>query len=119
MVIMDGNMKNHRDVCLATHAGYAEYHGLPDMVQTGCPNTPDYKSRFCSLHKPSAPGGSSSTVDKMIIGSRSTRQGKTYEVRVLDSTVCEPLLGNWDLRTLRLQPDVRSLAIDTWYCILF
>ena len=82
---MDGNMKNHRDVCLATHAGYAEYRGLPDLVKTGCPNTPDYKSRFCSLHKPSVPvqtGGSSSTIDKLIIGSRSTRQGKTYEVMI-------------------------------------
>lgn len=79
-------MKNHRDVCLATHAGYAEYQGLPGMVQTGCPNTPDYKSRFCSLHKPTIPvqtGEPSSTVDKLIIGSRSTRQGKTYEVITL------------------------------------
>ena len=40
--VVGGNMKNHRDVCLATNAGYTEYNGLP--VRTGCPNSPDYKS---------------------------------------------------------------------------
>ena len=47
-------MKNHRDVCLATEAGYVEYLGLPGRVKTGCANTPDFKSRYCSLHKPTA-----------------------------------------------------------------
>lgn len=46
-------MKNHRNVCLATHAGYAEYDGLPGRVRTGCPNSPDYLSPYCALHKPS------------------------------------------------------------------
>ena len=53
-IVIDGNMKNHRDVCLATEAGYVEYLGLPGRVKTGCANTPDFKSRFCSLHKPTA-----------------------------------------------------------------
>ena len=39
-------------MCLATNAGYADYKGLPGRVQTGCPNSPDYKSHFCQLHKP-------------------------------------------------------------------
>lgn len=91
MIVIDGNMKNHRDVCLATHAGYAEYKGLPGMVRTGCPNTPDYMSRFCSLHKPcnpvqtGEPTNSSSAVQEkqpvLIIGNRTTRQGKMYEVK--------------------------------------
>ena len=33
-------MKNHRDVCLAREAGYAEFSGLPGKVKTGCPNIP-------------------------------------------------------------------------------
>ena len=54
VLVMDGNMKNHRDVCLAKEAGYAEFHGLPGRVKTGCPNTPQLMSRYCSLHTPTA-----------------------------------------------------------------
>ena len=45
-------MKNHRDVCFATNAGYIEYQGLPGRVMSGCPNTPCLKSRYCRLHTP-------------------------------------------------------------------
>ena len=41
-----------RDVCLAKHAGYTEYFGLPGSVNTGCLNTPAYASRFCHVHTP-------------------------------------------------------------------
>ena len=34
------------------YAGFVEYSGLPGRVRTGCPNTPAYKSPYCSLHKP-------------------------------------------------------------------
>ena len=51
-LVLDGNMKNHRDVCCATYAGYAEFSGLPGRVRTGCPNTPAFKSPYCSVHKP-------------------------------------------------------------------
>lgn len=51
-LVVDGNMKNHRDVCMATNAGYVEFKGLPGQVRTGCPNTPGYKSLYCSVHKP-------------------------------------------------------------------
>lgn len=44
-------MKNHRNVCNATLAGYAHFKGLAGQVQTGCPNTPVYKSSFCAIHK--------------------------------------------------------------------
>ena len=47
-------MKNHREVCFAKDAGFIEYNGLPGKVKTGCPNTPDLKSRFCALHRPIA-----------------------------------------------------------------
>ncbi len=50
--MIDGNMKNNWEVCLATMAGYAEYKGLPGRVRTGCPNSPEYKSPFCCIHKP-------------------------------------------------------------------
>ena len=51
VIVLDGNMKNHRGVCLATHAGFAVYDGLPGAIQTSCPNTPAHRSRFCSLAK--------------------------------------------------------------------
>lgn len=89
--IMDGNMKNHRDVCQATYAGYTEYDGLPGRVCTGCPNTPDYKSRYCRLHKPLAvvpevesDKGSTRSGEEdqigLIIGKRTTRNSALYQV---------------------------------------
>ena len=45
-------MKNSCEVCYATLAGYAEFSGVPGRVQTGCPNTPAFKSRYFSLHAP-------------------------------------------------------------------
>ena len=47
-------MKNHRDVCLAREAGFAEFSGLPGKVKTGCPNTPKPNCRYCSSHSPTA-----------------------------------------------------------------
>ena len=76
-------MKNNRSICLATHAGYAEYDGLPGTIQTGCPNTPAYKSRFCSLHKPTVAKSGSENANStctFIVGKRTTRQSVTYEV---------------------------------------
>jgi len=83
VLVIDGNMKNHRSVCYATNAGYAEYVGLPGVIRTGCPNTPAYKSRFCSLHQPSVEDASSAQAQEpsgIIIGKRVTRQGTSYEV---------------------------------------
>ena len=88
-MVIDGNMKNHRSMCFATHAGYAEYDGLPGLIRTGCPNTPVYKSRFCDLHNPSSvivrPSNNTnkeSTESCFIVGKRVTRQGTIYEVSV-------------------------------------
>lgn len=52
VLVLDGNMKNSREVCFATDAGHTEFSGLAGMIQTGCPNTPAYKSRYCVLHSP-------------------------------------------------------------------
>ena len=53
-MILDGNMKNNQEVCLAVDAGYAEFSGLPGRVQTGCPNSPGLMSRYCPLNAPVA-----------------------------------------------------------------
>lgn len=90
-IVIDGNMKNHRDVCLATEAGYIEYLGLPGRVTTGCANTPDFKSRYCYLHKPTAivPNQGDRNLDAQVVGNqvgiilskKSTRAQTFYEVR--------------------------------------
>ena len=54
VLVLDGNMKNSREVCFATDAGHTEFSGLVGMIRTGCPNTPAYKSRYCVLHSPTA-----------------------------------------------------------------
>lgn len=51
MLVLDGNMKNRRDVCMARDAGYIEYRGLPGCIKTGCMNSPEQESRYCKLHQ--------------------------------------------------------------------
>ena len=50
VIVIDGNMKNRRDVCLAKHAGKIQYAGLPGYVMTGCIQSPAFKSRYCKNH---------------------------------------------------------------------
>lgn len=45
-------MKNRRDICAATEAGFAEYVGLPGTIKTGCQQSPAYQSKFCYEHSP-------------------------------------------------------------------
>ena len=97
--MLDGNMKNHRDVCAARIAGYAEYEGLPRRVKTGCTNTPLLRSRYCAVHTPTAftsvgSGGdecnslTSTTADSgldqiaYILEKKTTRQNTFYKVYV-------------------------------------
>ena len=102
MLIIDGNMKNHRDVCFASHAGYTKYSGLPGKVCTGCPNTPDYSSRYYKIHKPTVatPQVSEQGTDDhppkslvqedqvgLIISKRVTRKSVLYQVSVIASLV--------------------------------
>ena len=51
VLVLDGNMKNHRDVCYAKDAGFIQFDGLPGLIKTGCPASPDYKSQYCAQHK--------------------------------------------------------------------
>lgn len=94
-------MKNNREVCSAKLAGYCEFGGLPGKIQTGCPNTPMPKSRYCSLHAPVAvvPHEYQFTEDgnqvltkgtsneerhaAIIISKRVTRQATYYQVTFL------------------------------------
>lgn len=39
---------------MAREAGYIEYEGLEGKIKTGCMNTPEQKSQYCTLHKPRA-----------------------------------------------------------------
>ena len=79
----------------AKEAGNAEYKGLPGKIRTGCPNTPDLKSRFCSKHRPTtvtpqcsqptklqdeASQGQSKEQQEIIIDKETTRQSTIYEV---------------------------------------
>ncbi len=51
VIVLDGNMKNRRDICLAKDAGSIQYPGLPATIKTGCMASPAFKSRFCHQHK--------------------------------------------------------------------
>ena len=51
VMVLDGNMKNQREVCLAKDAGYISYPGLPGRIKTGCMASPSFKSHFCTQHK--------------------------------------------------------------------
>lgn len=45
-------MKNRRDVCAASEAGFIEYEGLPGVIKTGCQLSPAYQSKYCYTHAP-------------------------------------------------------------------
>lgn len=95
VLVIDGNMKNHRDVCSATEAGFITFQGLPGKVKTGCQLTPDLRSRYCSKHKPRVcmkpmddTKDNNSKVDKeedvaeMIIAEKVTRSATYYQVQL-------------------------------------
>ena len=96
--VLDGNMKNRRDVCMARDAGYTEYEGLPGSIKTGCMNTPNPKSRYCNIHRVCI-CGSKKTIDKdedtpslssshggvveRILERRTTRNANYYKVHIV------------------------------------
>jgi hypothetical protein len=90
VLVLDGNMKNNREVCYATRAGYTEFSGLVGQIATGCPNSPAFKSRYCTYHSPFAVSpqeeGSSPLSDQesqlaaIITGKRLTRTSTFYQV---------------------------------------
>ena len=102
-VILDGNMKNHRAVCAATHAGYIVYKDIPGQVRSGCQNSPAFDSS-CTIHKPilampqhvqlqnATSEGGELTLDihkaeeepvGIITNKRKTRSSTFYEVNIL------------------------------------
>lgn len=89
-LVIDGNMKIHRNVCAAKDAGYVEFEGLPGSVKTGCMNTPMQQSVFCDTHEIRGvqEGGMPPAVCQMIIGHRYTRAGVMYQVRSLCCDCC-------------------------------
>ena len=79
VLVLDGNMKNHRDICLARSAGTVEFKNLPGQITTGCINTPAYKSRYCVDHKPLTSESDCST-KAIITDEKCTRTGIYYQV---------------------------------------
>ena len=87
VLVVDGNMKNRRDICAATHAGFTEYSGLPGALKTGCQHSPAYQSKFCYHHSPRVACMStdenktdSHRVVRLITNKKETRNGIYYEV---------------------------------------
>ena len=88
MLVIDGNMKNRRDVCAASEAGFVEYEGLPGMIKTGCQLSPAYSSKYCYEHAPRVShrtddllqdNGEESVVS-LITAKKETRSGVYYQV---------------------------------------
>ena len=50
VLVIDGNMKNRHDVCMAKDAGYIQYPGLPGHIKSGCTSSPKFMSRYCQNH---------------------------------------------------------------------
>ena len=50
VIVLDGNMKNKRDICYAKNAGFIKFDGLSGSIKTGCPATPGFRSRYCTRH---------------------------------------------------------------------
>jgi len=75
---------------MAKSAGHIEFKNLPGQIITGCKNTPAYKSRYCSDHKP--PPNEGDRVS-MITKKKCTRAGIYYQVLsykhvAIDSKLC-------------------------------
>lgn len=80
-------MKNRRDVCAATEAGFTEYTDLPWVVKTGCQRTPAFQSKFCYDHSPRVGvesaeqlASSQENVVAFITSKKQTRNGNYYQV---------------------------------------
>lgn len=87
ILVLDGNQKNNRTVCAAEDAGFIEFDGIPGSVKTGCMNTPEQKSLFCTLHRPrhvTLPSSSASLgyhgVIEVVLSKKTTRNNTFYEV---------------------------------------
>ena len=45
-------MKNQRNICAATEAGYIQYPHLHGSIKTGCQLSPPSTSKYCYFHAP-------------------------------------------------------------------
>ena len=91
VLIMDGNMKNRRDVCAASEAEYIEYEGLPGALKTGCQFSPAYQTKYCNTHAPrislktdgkeTKESCNKEGVMRMITAKKQTRSETYYQVR--------------------------------------
>lgn len=84
-------MKNRRDVCAATEAGFTEYEGLVGAIKTGCQQSPGYQSKYCYSHSPriatiSSDEPQQSTTKEGVVGviltMKQTRNGVYYQVYI-------------------------------------
>lgn len=87
VLVIDGNMKNKRDICAATEAGYIAYEGLPGVIKTGCQQSPGYQSRYCYKHAPRSTrimieqqSDFKDGIVRLITAKKSTRGGTYYQV---------------------------------------
>ena len=90
VLVIDGNMKNRRDVCAASEAGFVEYEGLPGMIKTGCQLSPVNYSKYCYEHAPrisvrtqdQLPDRGEEGVVRLITAKKTTRNDVFYQVHV-------------------------------------
>ena len=94
VLVLDGNMKNSRDVCAAQYAGFVEYSGLPGRVTTGCMESPQQSSKFCSQHmtriskkmrSSDDPDNRQGGVIEMILAKKTARNNTLYQVCTANS----------------------------------
>lgn len=96
VLVIDGNMKNRRDVCAASEAGYTEYEGLPGVIKTGCQLSPGYQLKYCYEHAPRISprtSGEDQTLEcggegivRLITAKKQTRSETYYQVH--ETHVC-------------------------------
>lgn len=92
VLVIDGNMKNTRDICAANEAGFLKFDGLPNVIKTDCQLTPAYQSKYCYEHAPKVryfdrsadhPEKFCSLEPTQVITSKKqTRNGTYYQVNV-------------------------------------
>ena len=94
VLVVNGNMKNRRNICAATENGFLEYEGLPGSITTGCQLSPLVNSQYCSPRFTNiGEGGTASASPVMssthykletdiITGKHETRKGTYYQVKL-------------------------------------
>ena len=98
VLVLDGNMKNRRDVCAASEAGYIEYESLPGVIKTGCQLSPGYQSKYCYEHAPrisqmtgrddQTSAHLESGVVRLITAKKHTRKETYYQVYTYNVYTC-------------------------------